>query len=411
MSKLTAKEVEKKTTPGLHGDGAGLTLQITKTGVKSWLFRYMIDGKAYGMGLGPVHTITLAQARQRATDARRLVLDGINPLEAKRKRQLDTLLAQARSMTFDQCASAYIEAHLASWKNAKHGQQWENTLAAYASPVIGSLPVASVDTALVMTILSPIWSEKTETASRLRGRIESVLDWATTSGYREGVNPARWKGHLENLLASISKAQRTKNHPSLPWQQVCAFMAELRGRKGIAARSVEFAILCAARSGEVRGMAWAEVDGEVWTIPASRMKAKREHQVPLSSAALTLLNSMPRMGDLVFPGTKGQPLSDMSLTAVLRRMNSDTRVWKDKDSRAITVHGFRSSFRMWAAESTNYPREVAEHALAHQLPDVVERAYQRGTQFAKRGALMDEWARFCATESIADDVIANRHTA
>ena len=405
MGKLTAKEVEKKTTPGLHGDGGGLTLQITKTGVKSWLFRYMINGKAYGMGLGPVHTITLALARQRAIDGRRMVLDGINPLEVKRKRQLDAEIAKARSMTFDQCASAYIEAHLVGWKNPKHGQQWENTLAAYASPIIGSLPVASVDTARVMAILSLIWSEKTETASRLRGRIENVLDWATTSGYREGVNPARWKGHLENLLATISKPLRTKNHPSLPWQQMGAFLAELRTRQGIAARAVEFAILCAARSGEVRGARWSEIEAKVWTIPGSRMKSGKEHQVPLSSAALALLDSMPRICALVFPGTKGQPLSDMSLTAVLRRMNSDTRVWKDKDSRAITVHGFRSSFRMWAAESTNYPREVAEHALAHQLPDVVERAYQRGTQFAKRGALMGEWAEFCATESISDHAI------
>ena len=405
MGKLTAKEVEKKTTPGLHGDGGGLTLQITKTGVKSWLFRYMINGKAYGMGLGPVHTITLALARQRAIDARRMALDGINPLEVKRKRQLDTAIAQARSMTFDQCANAYIKAHLASWKNVKHSQQWENTLAAYASPIIGSLPVASVDTARVMAILSPIWSEKTETASRLRGRIENVLDWATTSGYREGVNPARWKGHLENLLATISKPLRTKNHPSLPWQQMGAFVTELRTRQGIAARAVEFAILCAARSGEVRGARWSEIEAKVWTIPGSRMKSGKEHQVPLSSAALALLDSMPRICDLVFPGTKGQPLSDMSLTAVLRRMNSDSRVWKDKDSRAITVHGFRSSFRMWAAESTNYPREVAEHALAHQLPDVVERAYQHGTQFAKRGALMGEWAEFCAKKSVAAHAI------
>ncbi|MFZ1447117.1 MAG: site-specific integrase, partial [Candidatus Dechloromonas phosphoritropha] len=241
----------------------------------------------------------------------------------------------------------------------------------------------------------------TETASRVRGRIESVLGWATTSGYRTGENPARWKGHLENLLATISKTNRTKNHPSLPWPRIGAFISALRVREGVSARAVEFAILTACRSGEVRGARWAEFDtvGKLWTIPAERMKAKREHQVPLSDAALALLASMPKDSDndVVFAGTKGQPLSDMSLTAVIRRMNGgDKPGWVDTNGEGITVHGFRSSFRMWAAETTNYPREVAEHALAHQLPDAVERAYQRGSQFAKRAALMAEWAVYCA---------------
>jgi integrase len=276
--------------------------------------------------------------------------------------------------------------------------------------VFGHLPVAEIDTGLVVKCLSPIWESKTETASRVRGRIESVLGWATTSGYRTGENPARWKGHLENLLATISKSSRTKNHPSLPWQSVGAFMAAMRAREGVAARAVEFAILTACRSGEVRGARWAEFDmaAKLWTIPAERMKAKREHQVPLSDAAITLLNSMLKSSDVeagvdvdtkvVFAGTKGQPLSDMSLTAVIRRMNGDEKpVWVDANGDSITVHGFRSTFRMWAAETTNHPREVAEHALAHQLPDAVERAYQRGSQFAKRAALMAEWAVYCAT--------------
>jgi integrase len=266
--------------------------------------------------------------------------------------------------------------------------------------VFGHLPVAEVDTGLVVKCLAPIWEGKTETASRLRGRIESVLGWATTSGFRTGENPARWKGHLDNLLATISKTSRTKHHPSLPWQRIGAFMRALRAREGVAARAVEFAILTACRSGEVRGARWAEFDtvGKVWTIPAERMKAKREHEVPLSDAALALLGSMPQGGDFVFAGTKGQPLSDMSLTAVIRRMNSDDKpVWIDANGEGVTVHGFRSSFRMWAAETTNYPREVAEHALAHQLPDAVERAYQRGSQFAKRTALMTEWSAHCAT--------------
>lgn len=408
MGRLTVKEVEKKTAPGLYGDGGGLTLQITKAGVKSWLYRYMIRGTAYGMGLGPVHTITLAEARQRAAEARKLVIDGVNPLEAKRQRQLEIELAKARLMTFDQCASAYIEAHRASWKNAKHADQWVNTIATYVSPIIGQLPVEQVDTGLVVKVLAQpddkgqqFWQAKNETASRVRGRIESILGWATTSGFRAGDNPARWKGHLENLLANISKISRIKNHPSLAWSRMGAFVHDLRQRDGVAARAVEFAILTASRSGEVRGACWSEIDlaAKVWTVPASRMKAKREHEVPLSAAAVALIKSMPQIDgtDLIFPGTKGQALSDMSLTAVIRRMNGDPPKWVEKDGNAITVHGFRSTFRMWAAESTNYPREVAEHALAHQLPDAVERAYQRGTQFAKRAAMMNEWAKFCGT--------------
>ena len=400
--RLSALQVTKLTKPGMYGDGGGLTLQITPTGVKSWLFRYMVAGKPYGMGLGPTHTVSLAEARQKALDARKLLIEGINPLTAKKQSQIAAALASARMMTFDQCAEAYILAHKASWKNAKHAGQWTNTLNTYASPVLGHLPVAEIDTGLVVKCLSPIWESKTETASRLRGRIESVLGWATTSGYRTGENPARWKGHLENLLATISKSSRTKNHPSLPWQRIGGFMSALRAREGVSARAVEFVILTACRSGEVRGARWAEFDtaGKVWTIPAERMKAKREHQVPLSDAALALLESIPKDSDddVVFAGTKGQPLSDMSLTAVIRRMNGDEKpAWTDTNGDGVTVHGFRSSFRMWAAETTNYPREVAEHALAHQLPDAVERAYQRGSQFAKRAALMAEWAVYCST--------------
>ena len=402
QQRLSALQVTKLTKPGLYGDGGGLTLQITTTGAKSWLLRYMVAGKPFGMGLGPTHTVSLAEARQKALDARKLLIDGINPLVAKKQSQIAAALADAKMMSFDQCAEAYILAHKAGWKNAKHGDQWTNTLNTYASPVFGHLPVAEIDTGLVVKCLAPIWETKTETASRVRGRIESVLGWATTSGYRTGENPARWKGHLENLLATISKSSRTKNHPSLPWPRIGAFMSALRAREGVSARAVEFAILTACRSGEVRGAQWAEFDtaGKLWTIPAERMKAKREHQVPLSDAALALLESMPKDDDVdvVFAGTKGQPLSDMSLTAVIRRMNGDDKpVWADANGDGITVHGFRSSFRMWAAETTNYPREVAEHALAHQLPDAVERAYQRGSQFAKRAALMAEWAVYCAT--------------
>ena len=402
QQRLSALQVAKLTKPGLYGDGGGLTLQITTTGAKSWLFRYMVAGKPFGMGLGATHTVSLAEARQKALAARKLLIDGVNPLTAKKQNQIAAALASAKMMTFDQCAEAYILAHKAGWKNAKHAGQWTNTIKTYASPVFGHLPVAEIDTGLVVKCLAPIWESKTETASRVRGRIESVLGWATTSGYRNGENPARWKGHLENLLATISKSSRTKNHPSLPWPRIGAFMSALRAREGVSARAVEFAILTACRSGEVRGARWAEFDttSKLWTIPAERMKAKREHHVPLSDLALALLESMPKDGgvDVVFAGTKGQPLSDMSLTAVIRRMDGDDKpIWADANGESITVHGFRSTFRMWAAETTNYPREVAEHALAHQLPDAVERAYQRGSQFAKRASLMTEWAVYCAT--------------
>lgn len=398
QQRLTALQVSKLTKPGLYGDGGGLTLQITPGGVKSWLFRYMMSGKPYGMGLGPTHTVSLAEARQKALSARKLIIDGINPLVAKKQDQVAAALANAKMMTFDQCAKAYILAHKAGWKNAKHADQWTNTIETYASPVFGHLPVAEIDTGLVVKCLAPIWEGKTETASRLRGRIESVLGWATTSGYRIGENPARWKGHLDNLLATISKSSRTKHHPSLPWHHIGAFMSALRTRDGVSARAVEFAILTACRSGEVRGAQWSEFDLErkVWTIPAERMKAKRQHEVPLSDSALVLLKAIPESGDFVFAGTKKQQLSDMSLTAVIRRMNTGEKpTWIDANGESITVHGFRSSFRMWAAETTNYPREVAEHALAHQLPDAVERAYQRGSQFAKRAALMSEWSAYC----------------
>lgn len=397
--RLSALQVNKLSKPGLYGDGGGLTLQITPSGSKSWLFRYMIGGKSFGMGLGPTHTISLAEARQKALEARKLLLEGVNPLAAKKQSKIDLALAEARKLSFDQCALAYIQSHKVSWKNEKHVKQWTNTIKTYASPIFGDLPVAEIDTALVVKCLAPIWENKNETASRLRGRIESVLDWATTSGYRVGDNPARWKGHLENLLAKISRTARIKNHPSLPWQRIGEFLMELRTREGVSARAVEFTILTACRSGEARGARWSEFDlkNNVWTIPAERMKSGREHQIPLSLPALAILNSLEKTSDAVFVGPKRRPLSDMSLTLVIRRMNGDgDPIWTDTKGRMITVHGFRSTFRMWAAESTNFPRDVAEHALAHQLPDAVERAYQRGSQFAKRIELMTKWAEFCS---------------
>jgi integrase len=390
VDKLTPLAVSKATKPGYYGDGAGLVLQVSKAGTKSWLFRFTLSGKQREMGLGPVHTVSLPEARAKAKECRQLLLEGKDPLETRKASTLADALERARMMTFDQCAEAYIAAHRSGWKNPKHASQWENTLETYASPIIGKLPVALVDTAMVVKVLQPIWEIKTETATRLRGRIESILGWATVSKYRQGDNPARWRGHLDNLLADPSRSKRTVHHPALPWQEIGAFMVELRKQEGIAAKAVELAILTACRSGEVRLATWAEfdLDAALWVIPAERMKAKREHRVPLSAAALALLQSMPRLGDLVFPGTKhGKPLSDMSLTAVLRRMKRGD----------ITVHGFRSSFRDWCAESVanSFPREVCEHALAHSLPDKVEAAYRRGDLIEKRIMLMQAWADYC----------------
>lgn len=390
IKKLTPLMVSKANQPGLYGDGAGLYLQIGPTGAKSWLFRFMLNGKSRAMGLGPVHTINIAEARGRAVECRRLLLEGQDPIDARNATNLAKRLQDAQAMTFKQCAEQFIETHRAGWRNAKHAAQWENTLRDYAYPTIGDLPVAAIDTRLVMKCLSKIWTSKTETAKRLRGRIESILNWATTSNYRQGENPARWRGHLENLLASPSKVAKVAHHPALPYTDIARFMTDLRQQNGIGARAVEFAILTAARSGEVRGATWGEIDlGQaLWEIPAERMKAEKEHRVPLSSATIDLLNKLPRLGDLVFPGAKeSTALSDMSLTAVLRRMKCSD----------ITVHGFRSTFRDWCAESTNFPREVCEHALAHRLPDKVEAAYRRGDLIEKRTLLMQAWSEFCAT--------------
>jgi integrase len=406
MDKLTPLGVNKAKKPGYYGDGGGLCLQVSASGSKSWIFRFTLAGRRREMGLGPAHTVTLPEARAKAKECRLLLLERKDPLEIRNASKLTEALERARMMTFDQCAVAYIAAHRGGWKNPKHANQWKNTLAAYASPIIGGLPVALVDTALVVKVLSPIWQEKTETATRLRGRIESILGWATVSKYRQGENPARWRGHLENLLADPGRSKRTEHHPALPWQEMGAFMAALRGTSGIGARAVEFAILTACRSGEVRWATWAEIDldAALWVIPAGRMKARREHRVPLSDAALALLRNMPRLGDLVFPGTKpGKPLSDMSLTAVLRRMNRGD----------ITVHGFRSTFRDWCAESVanSFPREVCEHALAHSLPDKVEAAYRRGDLIEKRKLLMQAWADYCGAMPVVASVTLIRGAA
>jgi integrase len=400
---LTAAVV-KNAKPGRYGDGNGLYLFVRSPQARFWLFRYTMPGsKMREMGLGRAGAgaadVTLAEARARAAALFKLVRAGTDPLI---QREADNAAAKAtaqdvaaRAVTFRTVADRYLTAHHPSWRNAKHRQQWTNTLATYAYPHMGDLPVGAVATAHVLAALEPIWTTKPETAARLRGRIEAVLDYAKATDLRHGENPARWKGHLSQTLPARGKVAPVEHHAALPWKDVGAFLVALRGQAGIAARALEFTVLTAARTGEVLGARWSEMDLEakLWTVPALRMKAGREHRIPLSKPALLVLDAMAKLrtndgpGTVVFPGGRdGMALSIMAMTMVLRRMKRGD----------LTVHGFRSTFRDWTAETTAYPREVAEAALAHTLGDKVEAAYRRGDLFNKRRHLMDDWAAFCA---------------
>jgi integrase len=391
--------------PGLYADGKGLYFRVSRTGARSWIYRYAADHRVHDMGLGPYPDVSLAEARQKALECRKLRLDGVDPLSARRAGRDQARLDTAKGMTFAACAERYIAAHKPGWRNPKHAAQWPATLATYVNPIFGHLPVQAIDVGLVMKAIEPIWAAKPETASRVRGRVESVLDWATARSYRQGENPARWKGHLENLLPMKTKVRRVEHHAALPYPEIAGFTAELRAQAGVAARALEFAILTAARTGEVIGARWDEIDlvERLWAIPAGRMKAGKEHRVPLSDAALAIVEQMRKVdhGHFVFPGTKtGKPLSNMSMLMTLRRMSRGE----------LTAHGFRSSFRDWAAESTNFPAEVAEMALAHSVPGKVEAAYRRGDLFLKRRQLGDAWARFCAAPIAGANTIANGQT-
>lgn len=399
-------DVKRLVEPGLHAVGgvAGLHLQILPSGGRSWVLRIVIGGKRREVGLGGFPDVPLALAREKAREVREAVQQGRDPI-AERAAARSALAAQrGAEITFDECAEKFISAKSAEWKNAKHVAQWSATLTTYASPVVGTMQVRDIELSHIVKILEKddFWTTKTETASRVRGRIEAVLDWATVRGYRKGENPARWKGHLDKVLAAPKKVQKVEHHAALPVDEIGAFMRDLRERDGIAARALEVLILTAARSGEVRGMTWGEInlDEAVWIVPAERMKAKREHRVPLSSRVIEVLRSMPVVaGGLVFPGMReGSPLSDMTLTAVLKRMGRAD----------LTAHGFRSSFRDWAAERTNYPREVAEMALAHTIGDKVEAAYRRGDLFEKRRRMMEDWSRFCDTVQTTGAVVPIR---
>lgn len=383
----------KKLGEGWHADGGNLYLFVRGSS-RGWVFRFTApDGKRRNMGLGSLDDVSLADAREEAKKLRsktRHPTDPTDPLAERCAVRAQKRVEVAKLTTFAQAATAFLTAKSHEWKNAKHAQQWETTLTTYAYPVFGHLPVASVDTGLVMKCLEPIWAEKNETASRLRGRIESVLDWATVREHRQGENPARWRGHLDHLLAKPSKVQPVEHHAALPFAEIGAFMPALRAREGSGPRALEFAILTATRSGEARGATWSEIDlsAATWTIPPARMKAGKEHRIPLSAPAIALIKSLPQLEgvDLLFPNAKNAQLSDMTLGAVLKRMGQD-----------VTAHGFRSTFRDWAGETTAYPREVIEHALAHQLKDKAEAAYARGSLFDKRRRLMADWAKFCGT--------------
>jgi integrase len=393
IGRLNNLAINRASKRGYLADGGGLYLQVSDSGSKSWVFRYRDAGRLREMGLGPTHTVTLAEAREAALLCRKQRLGGLDPIEARRSSRAAARLDAAKAMTFRQCGEAYIEAHKPGWRNAKHAAQWAATLATYAYPILGDLSVQAIDVALVTKVLEPIWIAKNETASRVRGRMEAVLDWARVRGYRAGDNPARWRGHLGHLLSERGKIAKVAHHAALPYLEIAGFVEELRGQPGVSARALEFAILTAARTGEVIGARWSEIDlaQGTWTIPAERMKGGKEHRVPLSAPALAVLARVPGGGpsEFVFPGGKpGKGLSNMALLSLLRRMHRAD----------LTAHGFRSTFRDWAAERTNYPREVAEQALAHSLPDKVEAAYRRSDLFKKRRGLMEAWGDHCSVE-------------
>jgi integrase len=381
INRLNARAVATVTKRGRHADGGGLYLSISPNGGRRWVFLYRWHGKPTEIGFGSARDVTLARAREFASQARARLAEGLNPKDARRR---------SEGATFGECADRLIEAMRPSWRNGKHAAQWEMTLRDYAA-ALRRLPVDKITTDDVLSVLKPLWNEKAETASRLRGRIERVLDAAKAQGLRSGENPARWRGHLDQLLPKRQRLTRG-HHAAMDYTDVPAFMAELQARQAIASLALEFTILTAARSGEVLGARWDEfdLDRAVWTIPATRMKAGREHRVPLSRRALKIIKAMhqARNGDFVFPGHKpGKPLSVMALEMVLRRMRIDD----------ATVHGFRSAFRDWAAECTNFPNEVCEAALAHVIENKAEAAYRRGDLFDKRRKLMEAWTTYCAT--------------
>lgn len=397
------------------GGVAGLYLQLAPKGGRTWILRMLVGGRRRDIGLGGFPTVTLAQARDKAREARDKVERGIDPVEERKSAKARLIEARRKGMLFSDAVDKALAAKLDAFRNEKHRAQWRSTLDRYALPEIGALPVNEVDTAAVLRCLQPIWATKTETASRLRGRIEAVLSWATVAGHRTGDNPARWAGNLKELLPAPSKVAVEGNHPALQMDDAAAWLADLRTREGFAARALEFLTLTAARSGEVRGAAWDEIDlhKALWTIPAERMKMQREHRVPLTAEAVDLLKALPRLEGtpLVFPGARGGKLSDMALSMLMKRQHTAAvaaggKGYLDRVSKRPAVpHGLRSTFRDWVAERTNYPGDMAEVALAHRISSAVEAAYRRGDMIEKRRRMMADWADFLAGRALGGNVV------
>ncbi len=402
--KLSATKVAKLSEPGRYGDGRGLWLHIGPAGNKSWVLRFMRDGKPREMGLGALDIVGLSDARERARDARKVILNGFDPLESRREHRTKAKIEAVRGIAFKDAAEKFLEAHESTWVNEKHRAQWRSTLETFAYPTIGKLPVGGIDTALVLKVLSPIWTKKPETAARLQQRIKRILDWAKARSYRSGDNPAAWAGHLDKLLPGQNKAKRVKHHAALRYDETPTFMASLRGNESISARALEFTILCATRTGETIGALWSEINFalKLWTIPGVRMKSGREHRVPLCDRALEILKTIPRENSFIFPGAKLDcPLSNMAMLELLKGLKPE-----------LTVHGFRSTFKDWTTETTNYPNIVSEAALAHVVDDKTEAAYRRGDLFEKRRRLMRDWAKFCALPAVErSDVVVSLKSA
>ena len=406
LERLTALAVSRAKKPGYYPDGGGLYLHITSTGAKSWVYRFMLAGNAREMGLGPLPDTTLSEARGKALEARKLRREGIDPIERRKAVRALATLDASKAITFKECAEGYIASHRKGWRTEKHAELWTKHAGHVCRACLWRPSSPGHKHGSVMRILDPIWAEKPETAGRVRGRIESVLDWATVRGYRQGENPARWRGHLDKLLPAQAKVARVEHHPALPYRGDRPLSSPpFAAQEGMGAQALEFAILTAGRTGEVLGARWDEIDlqAAIWTIPAGRMKDEREHRVPLSAPAVAVVEALKeiRTGNHVFPGGKiGKPLSNMAMLVLLRRMNRSD----------LTVHGFRSTFRDWAAERTAYPNEVVEMALAHAVGNKAEAAYRRGDLFEKRRSLMDEWAAFCEVPVAGGKVVPIRGT-
>jgi integrase len=421
-AELSAVEVRNLEHPGGKGNALfsvggvnGLYLQLTPKGGRSWVLRVLVGAKRRDIGLGSFPTVTLSQARDKVREARDKIERGIDPVEERKAAKAALIAAQGRGLTFDKATAQYLAAKLDAFKNPKHRQQWQNTLAQHASPILGKMLVQDIAVQDVLRVLQPLWTDRTETASRLRGRIESVLSWATVAGHRTGDNPARWAGNLKELLPAASKVAKEGNQPALTLEDAPRWFAALRGREGMGARALEFLALTAARSGEVRGAEWSEIDldAALWVIPAARMKMGREHRVPLTAEAVALLKALPRFegNPLVFPAARGGMLSDMTVSAVMRRMNDSDIAesgpgFLDRVSKRPAVpHGLRSTFRDWVAERTNFPGEMAEVALAHRISNAVEAAYRRGDMIEKRRRMMGEWGAFLGRNRTATNLI------